>query len=215
VKPQVLPAEGGAIGANHRRYLEMDAQLRQTPCAIRTHFFAAAACVTHPSGGLGILDGAIGRWLFTAEQRAFLRFVHHSLAAMNRDWHARLLRGVEVAGCEGRRGRDLDHALVDLEQAMFTRATGAFFGADDARRMRVVDGLSANLRLNPLLRCPLLETRLRAALAAARARCRFDLADEATRRSVGHALVDQVRADRVAVEDARRRAHRPAASAPM
>jgi hypothetical protein len=191
-------AECGAISANHRRYVEMDVQLHETPFAIRTDFFAAAACVTHPSGGLGILDGVAGRWLFTAEQREFLRFVHHALAVLNRSWHARLLLGIEVSGCEGRRGRDLDHALVDLEQAMFTRATGTFFGADDTRRMRVVNGLSANLRLNPLLRCPLLEAPLRAALAAARRRCRFDLADEAARRSVGHALVDQVRADRIA-----------------
>jgi hypothetical protein len=191
-----VPARCGAIVANHRRYVAMDAQLRRTPCAIQTDFFAAAACVTHPSGGLGVLDGAIGRWLFTRQQREYLRFVHHRLAALNLDWHARLLRGAEVAGCEGRRGRELDHALVDLEQAMFTCATGAFFGVDIARRTRLLDGLSASLERNPLLRCPLLEARLRAALASVRTRRRFDLADETQRRWVGHALVDLVRASR-------------------
>lgn len=193
--PDVI-ARGGGISANHRRYVRMDAQLHAAPRAIRTHFFAAAACVTHPSGGLGILDCLLGRWLFSAEQRALLCFVHHALADLNAGWHARLLHGVEVQGCEGRRGRDLDHALVDREQAMFTRAAGVFLNADPLRRVRVLDGINATLRGNPLLRGPLVEARLRAALAAARGRCPLDLADEAQRRSVGHALVDLVRAGR-------------------
>jgi hypothetical protein len=191
-----VPARGGAIGANHRRYVLMDAQLRATPGAIRTDFFAAAACVTHPSGGLGILDGLAGRWLFGAEQRALLCFVHHALADVNVGWHARLVRGVEVPGCEGRRGQDLDHALVDLEQAMFTRATTGFFGSDTARLGSVLGGINVKLHRNPLLRCPLLDARLRAALASVRMHCRLDLADEAQRRRVGHALVDLVRAGR-------------------
>jgi hypothetical protein len=196
VDRQDVPARGGAISANHRRYLRMDAQLQAAAGAIRTDFFAAAACVTHPSGGLGIVDGIVGRWLFSAEQRALLCFVHHALADLNAGWHARLLRGVEVPGCEGRRGRDLDHGLVDLEQAMFTRAAGAFLGSDPARRRRVMEGINRRLHRNPVLRCPLLEARLRAALAAARVRCRLDLANEAQRRKVGHALVDLVREGR-------------------
>ena len=194
---QVLLDRCGAIAANHRRYVAMDALLRRTPRAIQTDFFAAAACVTHPSGGLGILDRTVGRWLFTADQREYLSFVHHSLAALNQGWHARLLRGAEVKGCEGRRGRALDHALVDLEQAMFTHATEAFFGVDRTRRAHLLDGLNRCLERNPLLRGPLLEARLRAALARVRTRRRLDLADETQRRSIGHALVDLVRASRV------------------
>jgi hypothetical protein len=187
---------GASISANHRRYVAMDACLQRTPRAIRTDFFAAAACVTHPVGGLGVLDGVLGRLVFTPEQSAFLRFVHGSLATVNRSWFARLLHGAEISGCEGKRGPALDHALVDLEQAAFTRAMSDFFGSDDMRRERLMVGINATFHQNPLFRCPLLEMRLRAALAAVRSRCRFDLGDEAQRRSVGHALVDLVRSGR-------------------
>jgi hypothetical protein len=183
------------IRGNHRLYLAMHHRLREAPASIRTHFFAAAACVTHPRGGLGILDGALGRLVFDAEQAAFLRHVHATLARLNRHWFARLRRGLDVRGCEGLRGRALDHALVKLEQARFTRAMAAYFGADAARRERVLSGINVALRQNPLLRSPLLDRRLRAALAVARRRHGLDLGDEEQRCTIGHALVDLVRRD--------------------
>ena len=186
------------ICGSHRLYLAMDHRLRDAPASIRTYFFAAAACVTHPRGGLGILDGALGRLVFDAEQTAFLRHVHAALVRLNRRWFARLRRGLDVQGCEGLRGRALDHALVALEQKRFTRAMAAYFGADTARRERVTRGINAALRQNPLFRSPLLERRLHAALSVARRRHRLDLGDEGQRRAIGHALVDIVRRSRAA-----------------
>jgi hypothetical protein len=190
---------GVSIRANHRRYLAMDACLQAAAGdAIRTHFFAAAACVTHPRGGLGALDGALGRLVFAPGEAAFLRHVHGVLAALNRGWFARLRRGVELAGCEGLRGRALDHALVELEQARFTAAMRAYFGDDAALREATLGGVNRALRRHPLLRPPWLEWRLGAALVASGTRRCRDLADEAQRCAVGHALVDLVRASRCA-----------------
>jgi hypothetical protein len=186
---------GTSVAANHRRYRAMDACLAAAPRAIHTSFFAAAACVTHPLGGLGVLDGALGRWVFGADESALLRFVHGALAGMNHGWFVRLRAGAEVPGCDGLRGRELDHALVELEQARFTSALDDWCANDDARRVRLLAGINEVLRGN-LLRTPLIEPRLRAALATARVHCAFDLGDELQRCSIGHALVDLIRADR-------------------
>jgi hypothetical protein len=165
----------GAICTNHGRYLAMDACLLASPGAIRCRFFAAAAWVTHPRGGLGVLDGLLGRMVFTAEESAFLRHVHTVLAQMNRHWFARLRLGVEIPGCEGLRGRALDHALVDLEQRRFTWAMHDYFKAAPESQSRAMAGINAALRRNPVLRSPLLVAPLRA---------------------IGHALVDSIRESR-------------------
>lgn len=188
--------EGDSICANHRRYVAMDARLQRTPLAIRTHFFAAAACVTHPLGGLGVLDGRLAGLVFDPPARAFLRFIHARLAVVNQDWFERLQQGMDVPGCEGKRGTALDHALVDREQAHFTRSMVEFFGSDTQRQARLLAAVNATLHRHPLLRRPLLEERLGAALATVRARRRIDLGDETHRCSVGHALVDLIRAAR-------------------
>lgn len=194
--PADITRPDGAICTNHDRYLAMDACLLASPGSIRCRFFAAAACVTHPRGGLGVLDGVLGRLVFTAEESAFLRHVHTILAQMNQRWFARLRLGVEIPGCEGLRGRALDHALVDLEQRRFTRAMHDYFKAAPGRQSRAMAGINAVLRRNPLLRSPLLAAPLRRALAVARTRRCIDLGDEAHRRAIGHALVDSIRESR-------------------
>jgi hypothetical protein len=181
-----------AICANHRRYVAMDASLQASPRAISCRFFAAAACVTHPTGGLGVLDSPWARLVFAPDESSFLHHVHGSLVRMNWSWFERLRLGMEVTGCEGLRNRALDHALVQLEQACFTQAMHDHFGADVERQARVMAGINAALHRNPLLRSPLLVRPLREALAAARARHCIDLGDEAQRRFIGEALVDSI-----------------------
>ena len=66
------------ICENHRRYMAMDVEINTSAASIRCRFFAAAACVTHPRGGLGILDLAFGDVLFNAEEVAFLRHLQCS-----------------------------------------------------------------------------------------------------------------------------------------
>ena len=182
------------ICANHCRYLAMDACLGASSQAIQCRFFAAAACVTHPTGGLGVLDGAWRRLVFTGEESSFLHHVHAVLARVNWDWFARLWHGLEVAGCEGLRNGALDHALVDLEQACFTRAMRDYFKDDAERQARLMAGINAALQRNPLLRSPLLVGPLREALSAVRAVRGIDLGDEVQRRAIGHALVDSLAA---------------------
>jgi hypothetical protein len=174
----------------------MDACLLASPRSIHCRFFAAAACVTHPRGGLGVLDGVLGRLVFTAEESAFLHHVHDVLARTNRSWFTRLRLGTDVPGCEGLRGRALDHALVDLEQLCFTHAMHEYFEAEPGRQSRTMAGINAALHRNPLLRSRLLARPLHTALAAARARRCIDLGDEAQRRAIGHALVDSIRGSR-------------------
>ena len=188
-------SEAQDICANHRRYMAMDVELETSATSIRCRFFAAAACVTHPRGGLGVLDRASGGLLFNAGEVAFLRHVHGALALLNQRWFERLRIGLEVPGCEGLRGRALDHALVGLEQSAFTRAMCDHFSYEAARQARVIGGINLALNENPILRSPLLQPPLRAALAAARRHSGIDLADEPQRRAIGQALVDHIAAD--------------------
>ena len=183
------------ICANHRRYAAMDVELNTSAHSIRCRFFAAAACVTHPIGGLGILELALGRLLFTAEEVAFLRHVHGVLALLNQRWFGRLRIGLEVPGCEGLRGRKLDFALVSLEQAAFTQAMHDYFSCDATRQAHVMAGINLALNDNLFLRWPLLKPPLRIALATVRRRSGIDLADEPQRRTIGQALVDQIAAN--------------------
>jgi hypothetical protein len=194
---QAAACAGPTIPANHARYAAMDRALHGTPGAIPCHWFAAAACVTHPRRGLGVLDHWCGRLVASAEEARFLRHVHHALARMNASWFERLLAGREVPACEGLRGAALDHALVRLEQRAFTRHAQAWFLAHPARRGPVIDRLNDRLRRSRLFRRPLVEPRLGRALERAAARAwPLDLDDEAHRCAVGQALVDVIRAER-------------------
>ncbi len=192
------------IQANHRCYAAMHAELHASLRGIRCNFFAAAACVTHPRGGLGVLDGAWAPAVIDPQGAAFLRHVHGVLAALNRGWFERLLAGVEVEGCAGLRGRGLDHALVALEQSAFSRVMQAYFGEDAARQARVMGGINLALR-NPLLRIPLMPRSLRVALRVARRGRQLDLCDEAQRCAIGQMLVDIIAAEAAA------RSNRPVA----
>ncbi len=193
------------IQANHRCYAAMHAELHASLRGIRCNFFAAAACVTHPRGGLGVLDGAWAPAVIDPQGAAFLRHVHGVLAALNRGWFERLLAGVEVEGCAGLRGRGLDHALVALEQSAFSRVMQAYFGEDAARQARVMGGINLALRRNPLLRIPLMPRSLRVALRVARRGRQLDLCDEAQRCAIGQMLVDIIAAEAAA------RSNRPVA----
>lgn len=194
--PVAAPA-APTIPANHARYAAMDRALHRTPGAIPCHWFAAAACVTHPRRGLGVLDHWCSLLVASAEEARFLRHVHHGLARMNASWFERLVAGREIPTCEGLRGVALDHALVGLEQRAFTRHAQAWFLCRPARRGPVIERLNDRLRRNPLFRRPLVEPRLGQALERAAA-CAWplDLDDEAHRCAVGRALVDVIRAER-------------------
>jgi hypothetical protein len=191
------PCAGTTIPANHARYAAMDRLLHRTAGAIPCHWFAAAACVTHPRRGLGVLDHWCGRLVASAEEARFLRHVHHALARMNASWFERLAAGREIPSCEGLRGAALDHALVGLEQRAFTRHAQAWFLAHPARREPVIGRLNDRLRRSRLFRRPLVEPRLGQALERAAA-CAWplDLDDEGHRCAVGRALVDVIRAER-------------------
>jgi hypothetical protein len=191
------PAARPTIASNHARYAAMDRCLQRAGGAIRSDWFAAAACVTHPRRGLGVLDRGCGVLVASAEEAGFLRHVHHALARMNVAWFERLVAGREIPGCEGLRGAALDHALVGLEQRAFTRHAQAWFLARPARRAPVMARLNERLCRSRLFRRPLVEPRLGRALEqAAMLAGPLDLDDEAHRCAVGRALVDLIRAER-------------------
>jgi len=191
---------GGSIRANHRRYAEMDHLLHSTPGAIRSHWFAAAACVTHPHRGLGTLDGPLGRLAFTDAQSALLRYVHVGLFTHNLAWFQQLRLGVLPAGFEGLRGLALDHAMVDAEQRRFSQLVQQYFRHDSALIDRFMRALSARFGEAIVLRSRLLAPALRAALHRSRAEAPIDMGCEAQRRGIGHALVDRLRAERGAAD---------------
>lgn len=180
----------------------MDRALAHTPGAVGSHWFAAAACVTHPRRGLGALDGALGRLAFSTAQAALLRFVHLGLFAHNAAWFEQLHRGITPAGFEGLRGRALDHALVDGEQRKFSQLVQQYFQDDADRIDPFMRQLSARFRESVVLRSRLLEPALHEALRRLRADAAIDIASEAQRRCIGHHLVDRIRAERGAAPSA-------------
>lgn len=185
-----------SICANHRRYAAMDRMLADTPGAVASHWFAAAACVTHPRRGLGTLDGPLGRLVFLPAQADFLRFVHLGLFANNLSWFEQLRRGATPAGFEGLRGRSLDHALVDAEQHKFSQLVQQYFHGDAQRIDSFMRALNERFRQSLVLRSRLLPSALCEALQRLRAESAIDMASEAQRRCIGHHLVDRIRADR-------------------
>ena len=174
----------------------MDRALARTPGAVPSHWFAAAACVTHPRRGLGTLDGPLGRLAFSAAQAAFLRFVHLGLFAHNLAWFEQLRRGATPAGFEALRGRALDHALVDAEQRKFSQLVQQYFQGDAGRIEAFMRELSACFRESVVLRSRLLAPALHEALRRSRAEAAIDMASEAQRQCIGHHLVDRIRAER-------------------
>jgi len=190
-----------SICANHRRYAAMDRVLARTPGAVASHWFAAAACVTHPRRGLGTLDGPLGRLVFQPAQAAFLRFVHLGLFANNLAWFEQLCHGATPAGFEGLRGRALDHALVDAEQRKFSQLVQQYFHGDAEQIDRSMRELSKRFRQSLVLRSGLLPSALGQALQRLRAESAIDMASEAQRRCIGHHLVDRIRAERGADRD--------------
>jgi hypothetical protein len=186
----------GSICANHRRYAAMDRVLVSTPGAVDSHWFAAAACVTHPRRGLGTVDGPLARLVFQPAQAAFLRFVHLGLFANNLLWFQQLRRGVAPPGFEGLRGRALDHALVDAEQREFSQLVQQYFHGDALRIDSFMGELSERFRQSLILRSRLLPSALREALQRLRAESAIDMASEAQRRCIGHHLVDRIRLER-------------------
>jgi len=174
----------------------MDRVLGRMPGAVRSHWFAAAACVTHPRRGLGTLDGPLGRLVFRNAQAAFLRFVHLALFEHNREWFEQLRRGVTPPGFEGLAGCALDHALVDAEQRKFSQLVQQYFQGDGERIDPFMRELSERFRGSIVLRSRLLEPALHEALRCLRAGSAIDMACEAQRRGIGHHLVDRIRAAR-------------------
>ncbi len=184
------------IALNHRRYVAMDQCLEREPGAIRSVWFAAAACVTHPVRGLGALDSLLGRLAFSRSQSAFLSFVHVELFALNTRWFDRLQQGRAPIGLEGVDGIELDHAMVDLEQLEFTRAARRCFGGDDTRLATMMTGLNERFRCSLVLRSRVLAHPLPDALRSLRCRTAFDLASETDRRHIGHYIIDRIHRER-------------------
>jgi len=182
-----------SISDNHRRYVAMDRALASGRGAVRSHWFAAAACVTHPWRGLGTLDGPLGRIVFSTAHAAFLRFVHHGLYACNSDWFEQMRRGRTPAEFAGLDGRELDHAMVDVEQRRFSRLAQAWFRDDPAAAPSFMASLSERLHHSLVLRSRLLAPALHDALRRLRRATAIDMACEAHRRSIGHQLVDAIR----------------------
>jgi hypothetical protein len=191
-----------SISANHRRYAAMDRVLWAKPGAVRSHWFAAAACVTHPYRGLGTLDGVLGRLAFTPAQSDFLRSVHAGLFVVNSGWFDDLRAGRLPPGFEGVRPARLDHALVDAEQRAFTRLAHHYFGGDRAHLDRFTQALNARFRQSMVLRSRLLAPPLSEALRRLRRHECFDIGSEAHRCRIGHHLVDRIARQRDAAGDA-------------
>ncbi|HEY9028585.1 MAG TPA: hypothetical protein VIP05_30125 [Burkholderiaceae bacterium] len=190
------PPPSATISAHHHRYVAMDRALATCRGAVRSHWFAAAACVTHPWRGLGTLDGPLGRLVFTPAQARFLRFVHQGLFMHNLAWFAQLCHGAVPPEFGGLAGRALDHAMVDAEQRRFSELAHGYFRHDLGAARRLMNGLSDRLRHSTLLRSRLVANALHEALRRTRQTTAIDIASEAHRCRIGHQLVDAIRRER-------------------
>ncbi|WP_420548397.1 hypothetical protein [Curvivirga sp.] len=130
-----IPIEPGeTILENSENYGKMHIALNNKEGAIKSKWFKAAEDVTS-GNALGLVSE---KELFpyflqhipssmTDAERTYLQFVHHELAKINYQNFLDLYHGKEIKGLEGLRGRDLDHALVVLEQENVEKLTDKYF----------------------------------------------------------------------------------------
>jgi hypothetical protein len=183
---------GETIADNHAMYGKMHDALQGTPGAIRSKWFKAAEIVTGEDA-LGLADPLpTNLWILNDEDEDYLRYVHHELARMNADNFSLLHIGEEVPGLEGLRGKELDYALVELEQRRVTELTEEYFSmnpnADRDAIMRRVGGANdPNWLLEQAM-----DQDVREALRREFERGDYDVSNEAHRVRLGKALVNLV-----------------------
>ncbi|MTI11140.1 hypothetical protein [Curvivirga aplysinae] len=123
-----IPIEPGeTILENSENYGKMHIALNNKEGAIKSKWFKAAAEVTSENA-LGY--AAEDKWnygMVNDDEEDYLQFVHHELAKMNYQTFQSLYHGQEIKGLEGLRGKELDYALVELEQRKVEELSDLYF----------------------------------------------------------------------------------------
>jgi hypothetical protein len=183
---------GETIADNHAMYGKMHDALQGTPGAIRSKWFKAAEIVTGEDA-LGVADpGEYNLWILHDEDEDYLRHVHHELARMNADNFSLLQIGEEIPGLEGLRGKDLDYALVELEQRRVTELTEDYFAANPEADRDAILGRVDRANDPKWFLEQVMDQDVREALRREFERGDYDVSNEAHRVRLGKALVDIV-----------------------
>jgi RHS repeat-associated protein len=185
-----------SIRCNSQVYDGMDTSLATgyNSGAIKSDWFAAASHVTSGNGGLGGLDFVPD---FMSDTASYLTSVHHSLAKENYKTFNALVSGSEVPGLQGLRGKDLDYALVNKEQALVTKFTNEYFGSNkDAKGKafsqinQIFDPQSTLFGNNSNAVQNVIKNSFQ------QKGIKFDIGNEAHRRELGYGLIDYIHQER-------------------
>jgi len=129
------------IDGNQQNYRRMDEILNNKKDAIKSHWFKAAYEVTSLNG-IGAAEN-INAGFLTDEDEGYLKYVHHELAEINYANFHKLSNGEEIKGLEGLRGKELDYALVELEQENVERLTNEYFKSNpNANKAEIIESLN-------------------------------------------------------------------------
>ena len=136
---EIEPADEIWINSDYYGY--MHEELQKAPEAIRSKWFQAAHRVTRPQTAGAVEHGA--RWLIDEQDQDYVRHLHYELAKGNFERFKLLRQGKDIPGLEGLRGRELDYALVKLEQQEADRITNAYWkGRPPEQRAVTMERLS-------------------------------------------------------------------------
>jgi RHS repeat-associated protein len=123
---------GGSVKARFDWYWAAHQKIQNTPTANKVKWFGAAAVVTSSDG----VGGAEKYWPFslllvgpTAQE--FLRAGNEWFFGYNERNFTHLVKGKDIPGLEGLRGRMLDYAMVYLEQRLVERHIKRWFPASE------------------------------------------------------------------------------------
>jgi len=115
---------GGTVEGRSVMYREIGSVLASRPGAIHSKWFAAAGIVTTVQGVGGVEAPSILRVFFLSGRATdYLKRVNAELFAYNYRNFQYLKAGKEIPGLEGLRGRDLDYAMVVMEQTLVEKIT--------------------------------------------------------------------------------------------
>ncbi|WP_444932850.1 RHS repeat-associated core domain-containing protein [Microbulbifer sp. JTAC008] len=177
------------VSCNNKMYGGMDSILHKESGASHSDWFAAAEHVTSWDG-----IGAIDNWNFgfiTDSEESYLRFVHHSLAPINKD----TFKSVRSGGLSGLSGKRLDDALVVKEQLLVSMFSSNYFSGRAELRGEVISGMNKSFDHNSY-RSMYLPKRTNQVLRQQFGRGSFDLGDVGHRIKLGIGLVDSIREER-------------------
>lgn len=136
---EIEPADEIWINSDYYGY--MHEELQKAPEAIQSKWFQAARQVTRPFTAGAVEHGA--RLFMDEQDQDYVRHLHYELAKGNFERFKLLRQGKDIPGLEGLRGKELDYALVELEQQEADRITDAYWkGRPPEQRAATMERLS-------------------------------------------------------------------------